>query len=239
MNEHASSDPVVLLGGSGLGPWAWVHVATGMSQSGLAVRLPDVTGEDATGQGLAGWLDQVRAELADLKRVTLVAHSFAGYLAAALVEEDPARLGQLILLDAVLPQANHCFFDSIGADAAAYMTGLAVPGPDGQGPVVPWFSSDQLDSMYPGHGMTPQTVAWVQSLAAPQPLSIYRSVPTHRTLQDSSVPTTYIRCRHTPPPTDTAALPEHWRQVDLNAGHWPMFTAPTELTTALTKLTAR
>lgn len=228
--------PVVLLGGSGLGPWAWTHVATALSQSGLTVRLPDVTSADTGGRGLAKWRDQVLAEIADLDQVTLVAHSFAGYLASAVVETDPARIGQLVLLDAVLPEPGRSFFDTIGADAAAYMTGLAVESRRGQGPAVPWFTVDQLHGMYPRHGMTPQTVAWVQRLAVPQPLDTYRSVASRRCLQHHDVPTTYIRCHHTPTPIDTALLAETWHRIDLASGHWPMFTAPVELTAALTEL---
>ncbi|MGO0578185.1 alpha/beta fold hydrolase [Ornithinimicrobium panacihumi] len=236
MSTNPTPDPMVLLGGSGLGPWAWTAVSTRLTQSGIPVLLPDLTGLPATGHGLTGWRNHVLGEVSDLERYTLVAHSFAGYLAAALVEEEPSRIGRLILIDAVLPEPEQSFFDSIGADAASFMTSLAVDDPSGHGPVVPWFNAEQLDGLYPGHGMSPQTVALVQALAAPQPLSTYRSAPTRQSLHASSVPTTYIRCRHTPPPLDTDALPPGWTIVAIEAGHWPMFTLPDELTAILTRV---
>lgn len=227
--------PVMLLGGSGLGPWAWTAVAGALSQSGISVHLPDLTRIDTTQHGIAAWRDRILDDMAAVEGpLTLVAHSFAGYVAAGVLEARPTGVRRLVLLDAVLPEPDRSFFDSAGAEAASFMTSLAVPGP--HGPVVPWFTAEQLDALYPGHGMSAETVAWVRSLASPQPLSTYQDAPAHQSLSEHDVPTTYIRCRHTPAPTDVSRLPDAWRVVELEAGHWPMFTAADQLAATLTEV---
>lgn len=43
-------------------------------------------------------------------------------------------------------------------------------------------------------------------------------------------PRLYLRCTRSP-----GAVPDGWDHVELDAGHWPMFTAPEALSAALTR----
>ncbi|GAA0915271.1 alpha/beta fold hydrolase [Virgisporangium aurantiacum] len=108
---------VTLLGGSGLGPWAWQRVVPLLHSRGIRTRTPRLR---PTASSLTDWIDD--ATDPGGTDVTLVAHSFAGYVAAGLLARDPARISTVVFLDAVLPQPGRSWFDVMGPDVEAYLT---------------------------------------------------------------------------------------------------------------------
>jgi pimeloyl-ACP methyl ester carboxylesterase len=205
---------IVLLGGSGLGPWAWERVTP---------HLPDDTRTpDLNGATLDDWVEQ--AVDADLTDVTLVAHSFAGYVAAGVLARRPHRIRTVILLDAVLPQPNRSWFDVMGGDVEAFMRSIAVDG------AVPWFTREQLDQLYPAHGITAADFAWMRPRLRAQPIATYARPAITRPTDPRRL--TYVRCLRTTPP----AAPEIDPDRTLDAGHWPMITHPEETATVITEL---
>jgi pimeloyl-ACP methyl ester carboxylesterase len=205
---------IVLLGGSGLGPWAWERVTP---------HLPDDTRTpDLSGATLDDWVN--RAVDTGLTDVTLVAHSFAGYVAAGTLARHPHRIRTLVFLDAVLPQPGRTWFNVMGPDVENFMRSIAVDG------AVPWFTREQLDQMYPGHGISAADFAWMQPRLRPQPIATYAQPPITQTMDTEKL--VYVRCLRTTPPVAPDIDPDH----TLDAGHWPMITHPKETAKIIAEL---
>ena len=223
-----ASNPIVLVGGSGLGPWAWGRVTPILNDHGFQTITPQLrtTGDDSTPArtvGLGDWVEDVTTKLTGHADATLVAHSFAGYVAAAVLERQPHGIRQLILIDAVLPQPNKSWFDVMGPDVAAFMTSLAHDG------AIPWFSREQLDQLYPGHGITDADLAWMQQHLTAQPIGTYTQPAIREPLSTTNASVAYVRCLQTSPPAaDVSAEQFGWGCRTLDAGHWPMITNPAE-----------
>ena len=205
---------VTLLGGSGLGPWAWQRVVPLLQSRGIRTRTPRLR---PTASALTDWIDD--AADPDGTDVTLVAHSFAGYVAAGLLARDPARISTVIFLDAVLPQPGRSWFDVMGPDVEAYMTAIARDG------AVPWFTREQLDQLYPGHGISDADLAWMRPNLAPQPIATYAEPAIAEPLDPTRTRLVYIRCLRTAPPAADVDG-SGWTVRTLDAGHWPMVTHP-------------
>jgi pimeloyl-ACP methyl ester carboxylesterase len=205
---------IVLLGGSGLGPWAWERVTPHLP--------PDTRTPDLSGATLDDWVDQ--AVDTGLTNVTLVAHSFAGYVAAGALTRYPHRIRTVVFLDAVLPQPDRSWFDVMGPQVENFMRSLAVDG------AVPWFTHQQLDQMYPGHGISAADFAWMQPRLRPQPIATYAQPAITRTMKQDK--TVYVRCQRTTPAAARDVHPDR----TLDAGHWPMITHPIETAKVITEL---
>lgn len=223
-----ASTPIVLVGGSGLGPWAWGRVAPILNDHGFLSVTPQLrtTGGDSTPArtvGLADWVEDVRTALTGLADATLVAHSFAGYVAAAVLEQQPHGIRQLVFIDAALPQPNRSWFDVMGPDVAAFMTSLAHDG------AIPWFSRRQLDQLHPRHGITDADFEWMQQLLTAQPIGTYTRPAIREPLNTTNAGAAYVRCLRTSPRVaDVSAEQLGWDYRTLDAGHWPMITNPAE-----------
>jgi pimeloyl-ACP methyl ester carboxylesterase len=192
------------------------------------------TGDDATpaaAVGLDDWVEDISLALTGHVDATLVAHSFAGYVAAAVLERCPSSVRKLILVDAVLPQPGRSWFDVMGADVAAFMTSLARDG------AIPWFSREQLDQLYPDNGIDDADFAWMQQHLTAQPIGTYTQPAISEPMSATGVPVAYVRClRTSPPAADVAAERLGWRYRALDAGHWPMITHPAETARVIMEL---
>jgi pimeloyl-ACP methyl ester carboxylesterase len=219
---------IVLLGGSGLGPWAWQRVTPILNARGFRTHTPQLraTGEDTTPAAkvsLSDWIDDITGLLTDheMNDVTLVAHSFAGYVAAGVLARDADGIRTVAFLDAVLPQPGKSWFEVMGPGVERYMTGLASDG------AIPWFTRDQLDQLYPGHGISDDDFAWMQSNLMPQPIATYAQPAIVEPLDTTRAKLAYVRClRTTPPAADIGEASPGWTFRTLDAGHWPMITHP-------------
>lgn len=219
---------IVLLGGSGLGPWAWARVTPHLEMRGFHVRTPQLTstGNDhtpAADVSLHDWVDDTISELRDLapNDAVLVVHSFAGYIAAALLEREPGLVRTVIFLDAVIPSPCRSWFNVAGAQTEALMTSIADDG------AIPFFTSEQLDQIYPGHGISNEDWTWISTHVSSQPIRTYAQPATTRAIDTNATRLAYVRCLHTSPPV--ASIDEAtpgWRFRNLQTGHWPMFTDP-------------
>lgn len=223
-----SSRTVVLLGGSGLGPWAWERLTPLLQQAGFRTLTPQLraTGSDTTPPSqisLADWVEDLERCLAKAggEDVTLVAHSFAGYVASELLARGTGQVRTAVFLDAVLPQAGRSWFDVMGPHTAQYMRSLANDG------AVPWYTPEQLDQLYPSHGLTSPDLAWMLARVTPQPVATYDQPAMTDPLQPTSARLVYIRCTWTTPPSATvSASTPGWTYRELDSGHWPMVTDP-------------
>ena len=223
-----ASSPIVLIGGSGLGPWAWERVTPILHDHGFRTITPQLrtTGDDATpanAVSLDNWIEDIDEALSDQADATLVAHSFAGYVAAGVLERRPQSIRRLIFIDAVLPQPGRSWFDVMGAGVAGFMTSLANDG------AIPWFSRDQLDQLYPDNGIGDADFAWMQQHLTAQPIGTYTQPAINEPLSAAGVPVAYVRgLRTSPPVAEVSAEKLGWSYRTLDAGHWPMITHPAE-----------
>lgn len=229
---------IILLGGSGLGPWAWERVAPLLNARGLRTLTPGLraTGDDCTPASevsLADWIDDVTEFLAAQQHeLTLVAHSFAGYVAAGALARDASRIRTAVFLDAVLPKPGKSWFDVSGPAVEQFMTGLANNG------AIPWFTREQLDQLYPGHGISEADYAWMQAKLTAQPLATYAQPAIAEPLDPAVTRLSYVRCLRTAPPAaDINADRPGWTFRTLDAGHWPMITNPEATTQVIAELT--
>lgn len=235
------SHTIVLLGGSGLGPWAWQRVTPILNASGLFTLTPQLraTGDDATPAGevsLVDWIDDVTDFFADqeLHDVTLVAHSFAGYVAAGVLGRGTGRIRTAVFLDGVLPQPGRPWFEVMGPAVEQFMSSLASDG------AIPWFTREQLDQLYPGHGISNADYAWMQPQLTPQPVATYAQPAITEPISPGGARLAYARClRTTPRAADITENSPGWTILSLDTGHWPMITDPKATAQAINELARR
>lgn len=220
---------VVLLGGSGLGPWAWERVKPILNAGGLRALTPQLraTSGDVTPAAevsLVEWIDDVSGFLAahDHQDICLVAHSFAGYVAAGALAFEADRIRTVVFLDAVLPEPGRSWFDVMGPDVEQFMSGLA------ENDAIPFFTREQLDQLYPGHGISEADWKWMQPRLRAQPLATYAQPAISEPLNsEGATRLAYVQCRRTvPPAADISASSPGWTFRTLDTGHWPMVTNP-------------
>jgi len=219
---------IVLLGGSGLAPWAWERVAEHLEGGGLRTRAPQLaaTGDDRTPAAevsMQDWIDDVIDELRaqHTDRSVLVAHSFAGYVAAAVLERAPMLVRTAIFLDAAIPSPRRSWFETMGPETEAFMRSLADNG------AIPFFTREQLDQVFPGHGISDEAWAWMSAKITPQPLHTYTQPATMRDIDTEATTLAYVRCLRTSPPVaEIDETTPGWVYRSLPTGHWPMITDP-------------
>jgi pimeloyl-ACP methyl ester carboxylesterase len=227
-----------LLGGGGLGPWAWDRVtavlnARGIETSALQLRG---TGNDPTlpnTLSLLDWIDDLALALRNLgpANITLVAHSFSGYVAAGLLERSPSMLTSVTFLDAVLPEPGRSRFETLGADAEQAMRKLSIND------AIPFFTRDQLDALHPNHGITDPDWEWMQPQLSPVPVAMFAETPTTRPLDPARTPLAYVRCLGTNPAmAEIDASSPGWKFRTLDTGHWPMISNPVALADIIAEL---
>ncbi|PWJ46902.1 Pimeloyl-ACP methyl ester carboxylesterase [Quadrisphaera granulorum] len=219
---------IVLLGGSGLGPWAWGRLTPVLNEHGIQTVTPQLrgTGDDptpASALSLDDWIDDAARSIGEhaAPDAVLVAHSFAGYVAAGLLERNPTAVRATVFLDAVLPSPRRSWFDAAGPGVEAFMLGLAEDG------AIPFFTREQLDQVHPRHGLSNSDWTWMQPRLSPQPLRTYTHPAITRPLDPRRTRLAYVRCLHTTPsPAEVSADTPGWTVRTLPTGHWPMITDP-------------
>jgi pimeloyl-ACP methyl ester carboxylesterase len=109
----------VLVTGAWHGGWAWRGVAQELRAAGCRVVAPTLPGmrdgEDPTVYSLDDVIDYV-ADLAaqeDLRDVTLVGHSWGGYVAAGAAPKMAARLRKVVFWSAFVPAEGRPLYDEI------------------------------------------------------------------------------------------------------------------------------
>lgn len=127
----------------------------------------------------------------------------------------------MIFLDAVLPQPGRSWFETMGPDVEKIMSGLV------NNDAIPFFTREQLDQQYPGHGIGDADWAWMQPKATPQPVATYTQPAITQPLDPATTPLAYVKClRTTPPAADISETSPGWKFRTLDTGHWPMITNP-------------
>lgn len=234
----------VLIAGAGLGGWAWDRVVPLLRASGHEVHRVTLTGtgdrasENSPNVDLDTWITDVLAYLTthDLQHVSLVGHSFSGHVISGVAERDPSRLARLIYLDALVPEPGQSALEQMGSEGAAYLSSLVV---EHDGWSLPWFTEEQLDIVYQGHGFTNEDLDWVLPRTTAQPFATYQHAAIRAPLAAIDLPREYIRCTANPNPSPVQPYEAGWNWSEIDSGHWPMITAPEATATALENASVR
>lgn len=217
----------VLVPGAWLGGFAWERVSSALVEAGHLVRPVTLAGlgnrDDEAEVTLQTHVDDVvgLVERGDLTDVVLVGHSYSGIPVglAALALGD--RVRHLVLVDSEVPVDGQPF---AGERLRATL--------EANGGVWPPLGHDDLE----GHDLAHEDVHFFEDWSKPHPGRTLTD-PAHVDGDLAAVPTTYVKClKDGPVPgDDVAALlaSPQWSLVELDTGHWPVWSAPAELTEIL------
>ncbi|MBL7252852.1 alpha/beta fold hydrolase [Paractinoplanes lichenicola] len=222
----------VLIAGARLGAWAWAevvphlraagHAAHPVTLSGLAEKRGLPAGQQTHVQDI---VDEI--ERNDLRDVVLVGHSYAGIPVGQAAERIGDRLAHVVFVDASLPADGESFASDSSDGGAALAATIAAN--DG-------FWPPASPNHFGGHGLTEHQIARIVSGSTPHPGATLTE-PAALTRPLNEMPATYIHCS-----LPDGVLPAewadvlagyHWQLVELDTGHWPMFSRPRELAQTL------
>jgi pimeloyl-ACP methyl ester carboxylesterase len=218
----------VLVAGARLGAWAWDevvpylraagHGAHPLTLSGLADKRGVPAGQQTHVQDI---VDEVEGQ--DLRDVVLVGHSYSGIPVGQAAERIGDRLAHLVFVDSSVPADGEAFVSAWPDGGAMVKASIAENG--GFWPLAP-------ATYYDGQGLTDEQIARIVGGSTPHPgATLTEPAVLARPL--GGLPATYIKCvlAGAEPSDDVAKLltSKHWRLVEMDTGHWPMFSQPREL----------
>jgi pimeloyl-ACP methyl ester carboxylesterase len=226
----------VLVAGAWLGSWAWDevvsdlraagHGAHALTLSGLAERRQEAAVQQRHVQGIVDAIERL-----DLRDVVLVGHSYAGIPVGQAAERIGDRLARVVFVDSNVPADGESFVSAWPDGRAAVEASIAETG---------GFWAPLAAEEFAGQGLTDEQIGRIVADATPHPgATLTEPARLERPL--GALPATYIKCLldWPEPSPDVAELlkSEHWRLVELNTGHWPMFSEPHELARILLNAT--
>jgi pimeloyl-ACP methyl ester carboxylesterase len=215
----------VLVHGAWHGGWCWRDVVAPLRAAGHQVLTPTLTGlgerrhELRHDVGLRTHVDDIVELLrgADLRDVVLVGHSYGGLVVREAADREPARIAQLVLVDAW-----------VGRDGAS-MDSLA---PEFFRKWIEAATTDGVIAVPPASAVgvaEPDQVAWLESRLTPHPRRTFVD-PTRLTGAVDAIPSRAVLCTPAGPiPFGEWAREFGWRTAELESGHDAMITAPAGL----------
>ncbi|TCC34416.1 alpha/beta fold hydrolase [Kribbella speibonae] len=226
----------VLVPGAWLGAWAWDEVAEVLRSEGhdvYPVTLSGLAERQGVDAGQQQHVDDVVAvvEENDLRDVVLAGHSYSGVPVGQAAGRIGDRLRRVVYVDSNIPADGESFVDSWSEEGQAWVRDqLATSG--GYWP--PLSAEDYVDQ-----DLSEEAVALILERGTPHPGRAI-SEPAQLTRPIGELPTTYIKCLMDGA-TPSSAVAEQlespsWELVELNTGHWPMFSQPAALAKILTTL---
>ncbi|MFF1960122.1 alpha/beta fold hydrolase [Streptomyces sp. NPDC058220] len=218
----------VLVAGAWLGSWAWDEVVPELRAAGHHTHALTLSGL-ADKQGVpAGQRTHVQdivdeVERHDLRDVILVGHSYSGIPAGQAAELIGDRLARVVFVDSNVPADGESFVSGWPYGRAMVEASIAESG----GFWAPLPAAD-----YAGQGLSDEQIARIVAGSTPHPgATLTEPAVLARPLGE--LPATYIKCLldGAEPSEEVAELltSEHWRLVEMDTGHWPMFSQPREL----------
>ncbi|WP_082522303.1 alpha/beta hydrolase family protein [Acidovorax sp. Root402] len=223
----------VLLHGAFHGGWCWSPVAERLRAEGHRVFTPTFTGVGERAHllnptvDLNTFIQDVIAvvEMEELQRITLVAHSFGGYVASGVIDRIPGRIASAIYLDAPMGSNGVSVLGEAPADVRQARLAAAVDL-NGTRAIAPPSST--------AFGLSEAAqVAWVNRRMTPMPLRAYETPLTLKGPPGGGQPKRFIRCVEPALPNIEASgryAREHgWRYSELRTGHDAMISMPTQV----------
>lgn len=229
----------VLVHGTGHGGWCWQKVAHKLRSAGSRVYAQTLTGVGdrshllECGVDLSTHITDVTNLLfyEDLSDVILVGHSYSGMVITGVAAEAPERLGQLIYLDAYVPEEGECeadlwpqeLKDEMDFDSAKSRGLRPPPSPEMMGI------------------KDPELAEWVRERTTQHPMDTYTQPVPKGNKQSSSIPRAFISCTKGPLASLFGSFAEKaraggWQLREIETGHDAMLTAPNEVAKHLLEL---
>ena len=187
------SQTFVLVTGAWHGGWAWRPVAEQLRAAGSRVYAPTLPGladgDDPTAHSLADVVQAVvdLVEREDLHDVTLVGHSWGGYVVTGAAPRLAGRLGKLVYWSAFVPAAGRSLYDEVPPPYQELFASLAQASGDNSValPLEVWqgaFMNDAPDDVQ----------RMVHQLMVPQPYQYFTETVEPLDPQSSGVPVSYL-----------------------------------------------
>lgn len=239
----------VLVPGAWLGGWAWQDVTGRLRALGH-----DVYPVTLTGLGERVHLARPETNLEthiidvantitvnDLEEVILAGHSYAGAILPGVADRIADRLSQLVYVDSAPLPNGMALADLFGPEGLAGMQHTV--DEFGEGWLLPFPGFDALAEDASLAGINDEQLLRMEAKAEPQPWQTYTQ-PLH--LEHETEPAyrqVVIACddiRNMVAAGVEPILPltqPPWHYVEIETGHWPMFSAPGELAAVLDGLT--
>jgi pimeloyl-ACP methyl ester carboxylesterase len=221
----------VLVHGAWHGGWCWAKVARLLRDAGHEVYTPTLTGLGERAHlarpetDLELHIQDLVAilEAEELRQITLVGHSYAGFVITGAAARAAARIGHLVYLDAFVPEPGKCLLDYVGDLAPAMREAARAHG---EGWKLPPFPPERF-------GVTSQRdTEWLTKHLVPQPLRTFEQpLPA---AGGEKLKRAYIYCSK--PATGTFDQfaerlrdDRKWTFHDVKTGHDAMVTAPGDI----------
>lgn len=233
----------VLVPGAWLGGWAWQDVAAPLRAGGHDVYRITLTGlgervhlarpEVDLETHIADVVNTI--EWNDLDEVILAGHSYAGTVVTGVADRMPERVSQVVYVDSAPLADGMAMVDLYPPDALATPRQTIDESGVGWRFPFPGFEALAEDTSIAGLGEEAQ--ALIAARATPHPWATYTQPPRLEHADGEATPyrRVLIACDEmrglvaagVPQIAAMAAPP--WHYLELETGHWPMFSAPGEL----------
>ncbi|MCI2422749.1 alpha/beta hydrolase [Saccharopolyspora sp. K220] len=154
----------------------------------------------------------------------MVGHSYSGIPVGQAAERIGDRLARAVFVDSNVPASGESFLAQLPEGFREVVAASLV---ENGGFWMPLTAAD-----YDDQGLTDEQIARIVGGSTPHPGATL-SEPAVLARPLGELPATYIKCLlDGPEPRDDVAellKSEHWRLVEMDTGHWPMFSQPHEL----------
>ncbi|WP_328719351.1 alpha/beta hydrolase [Streptomyces sp. NBC_00247] len=223
----------VLVAGAWLGGRAWDEVAEELRRGGHTVHPVTLSGLAEKSDVPAGQRTHVQdivdaVEHAGPAGVVLVGHSYAGVPVGQAAARVGDRLAHVVFVDSEVPADGRAFVSSPWGGsvvAAIAENGGSWPPPPAQ--------------EFEGQDLTDAQIGRLLDGATPHPGAALTE-PAELTRPLGELPATYVKCLlDGPEPNDDVVellKSDRWRLVEMETGHWPMFSKPRELARILAEV---
>lgn len=228
----------VLVPGAWSGAWLWEPVTRELRARGHEVHpvtLPGLSAhsaEPASGVTLAEHVAAVGGLLAslELQDVVLAGHSYAGIVAGQVATAEPERVAHTVFVDANLPVEGESMVGGYTPAGQQHMREL-IAANGGLWP--PLTLAELAGTGFDG----PQAELFASRAVAHPGLTVTEPARLARPLAQLSA--TYVNCTvpspAMPPAAEAMREAPGWTFTEIATGHWPMLTAPEELSEILLK----
>ncbi|MFC8242642.1 alpha/beta fold hydrolase [Streptomyces chartreusis] len=216
----------VLVAGAWLGAWAWDEVAAELRTGGHDVHpltltgLAERQGEPAPGQQTHVEDIVAEVERLDLRDVVLVGHSYSGVPVGQAAVRMADRLTHVVFVDALVPVDGESALSGWPSDEVREAITASGFWP-------PLTAED-----FAGQGLTDKQIVRIVNGSTPHP-GPTAIEPAVLTGDLGELEGTYIKCLlDGEEPWGAAAellKSDRWELVNMDTGHWPMFSQPQEL----------
>ncbi|MCW2582427.1 MAG: alpha/beta hydrolase [Klenkia sp.] len=241
------AEDFVLQHGAWHGGWAWQPVAARLRAGGHRVSAVTSPGlgidDDPRGVTLTDCVDALVAhvESTDRHDVTLVGHSWGGFVVAGAAPRLAGRLKRVVFWSAFVPEAGQSLFDEVPPDYQALFAQLAAASSDD----TVTLPLEVFQGGFMGDA-DPAVSAVVHSVLRGQPYATFTDAPVEgNRYRELGIPLDYVLSAEDValPPGEFGWVPRMPDRigatpVTVPGSHESCFTRPTELADALAGLAA-